>query len=196
MVKIGNKEFDIKLLITDKAKRQGLKFVKESSMPKSSGVALIFEQARLVPITMKDVTFALDLVYVLKDTVVGIKTLEVGAKDVTFPKKVTAVIELHKGASKGIKVGDRLIGKIEKFEVKDGDVEVEKGKLHILDENGETQMNISGQERIISRVHTKQLHNAAKKAHKSKKDKDYRVVGRAIIRIVNKQNTQTQLYTK
>lgn len=196
MVKIGNKKFALKLLITDESKRKGLKGVKASSMPKSSGVALIFKKPSLVSITMKGMQFPIDLIYVLEDKVVGLGSMNVGDLDKKIPKKVTAVIELHKGASSGIKVGDNVIGEVEQPTViKEGGVKAEQGKLHVLDNDGKNQKDIAGRERIISRVHTNQLYNAAKKANKTKKDRDYRTVGRAVIRIVNKQNTQKQLYT-
>lgn len=196
MVKIGNKKFTLKLLISDESKRKGLKGVKASSMPKSAGVALIFKKPSLVSITMEEMQFPIDLIYILEDEVVGLSSMKVGDIDKKIPKKVTAVIEVHKGASDGIKVGDKIVGEIiQPVEVKEGGVKTEKGKLHVLDNDGKNQKDISGLERIVSRVHTVQLHTAAKKANKSKSEKDYRVVGRAMIRIVNKQNTQKQLYT-
>ena len=81
----------------------------------------------------------------------------------------------------------------------DQEVEEEKEggivhKMTVLNEDGSTQMELEGGERIFSRIHTKRLISLSKKAVKSKKDADYKKLGKKVFEYINKQNTQEQEY--
>lgn len=66
--------------------------------------------------------------------------------------------------------------------------------MHVLDENGKVQTNIEGDERIFSRKHTAKLLELAEKAHSSEADNDYKKLGMAMMRMIDKQDTQEQEY--
>jgi hypothetical protein len=70
---------------------------------------------------------------------------------------------------------------------------VPEGELHVLDEDGKIQMNVAGNERVFSRIHTKQLYNLAVKAQEPT---DYRRLGRAMVRMITRQNTQKPQFSK
>jgi predicted RNA binding protein YcfA (HicA-like mRNA interferase family) len=63
------------------------------------------------------------------------------------------------------------------------------GHLKLLDHKGDIQMHMKGEERIYSRPHTKQLVGIALKA-----DKEMERLGKAMVRIINKQNASEPEY--
>jgi hypothetical protein len=55
-------------------------------------------------------------------------------------------------------------------------------------------MELKGGERIFSRVNSRALIHYAKKARKSKKDRDYMILGKKMFKYIDTQNRQTQEY--
>ena len=70
------------------------------------------------------------------------------------------------------------------------------GKMYVLDEKGNIQMSLYGNERIFSRNSTKVLVKKAKKAYKSKSDSDYLSLGKYLFKEINKHNTQDEEYVE
>jgi hypothetical protein len=81
------------------------------------------------------------------------------------------VLEVNQNS--GIKPGDEL--------------DFANDKMLVLNSNAEIQMELEGGERIFSRDHTKKLIKFAKKADMSKKDTDYKALGKRLFKFLQKQ---------
>ena len=66
--------------------------------------------------------------------------------------------------------------------------------MYILGSDGKPQMDLVGGERIISIKETKSLISKAKRANKSKKDSDYKKLGKYIFKILKKQDERKPEY--
>lgn len=192
---IGEDTFTVKIASTDKQRQSGLKRVNGGTIPKNAGLVLKYEEARNVPITMDGMSFPLDLVFIKNNKVVALKQAKPGDPDVDIKKDVDHVLELKMGEGGKIKIGDEVswTGSRENgvIQMADGGIAPE-GDLHLLDEDGQVQMNMKGTERIFSRIHTKQLYDLSKKGNDPN---NYRAIGRAILRMLDKQNTQEEQYS-
>jgi hypothetical protein len=119
-------------------------------------------------------------------------------------QEVSFVLEVNAGSS--IKAGDEVdLSELDEEEtespeedatedLKEEEAEQVASKMHVLDETGESQMELEGGERIFSRIHTRKLISLAKKANKSKSDNDYKKLGKKVFEYINKQDTQKQEY--
>lgn len=197
-IKVGTKEFKIKVADTDEGRQRGLKRVK--SLPKDSGLVLKFDSPTLVTITMLEVRFPLDLVFISNLKVVDVKSAQPEVEKIVSNNLSDYVLEVNEGEAKGIKPGDLVSFVGEKKEdgiitKADGGV-IDKGALQVLDENGVAQANLEGDERIFSRKHTTTLCDLAKTASESKSDSDYKKLGQAMLKMIEKQDTQEQEYVK
>lgn len=201
-LKVGDKEFSVKVADTDETRTNGLKPVKAGSMPKTAGLVLKYNQATPANITMVDMKFPIDIVFIKDNKVQKIVSAEPGEENITINDVSDLVLEVPKGAAEGI-TEDSVVDWIgEKKE--DGTIEMAHGgivapvdgAMHVLDENGKVQGNIQGDERIFSRKHTEELITLAAAAEKSKSDNDYKKLGMAMMRMINKQDTQEQEYVK
>ena len=69
-------------------------------------------------------------------------------------------------------------------------------KMYILDLEGNSQMTLVEGERIISRIETRELIRKAKKANRSKKDLDYKKLGKYMIKVLDGQNSRPEEYVE
>jgi uncharacterized membrane protein (UPF0127 family) len=201
-LKIGNKEFMVKVASTPEAKTKGLLGVKAGSMPKNAGLVLKYDQATPINITMVGMKFPIDIIFVRNDAVQKVMPADIGDENIVINDVSDFVVEVPQGSGIGIKKGDKVEwtgekkedGTIEKAE--GGVVAAAEGAMHVLDENGKVQGNIEGDERIFSRKHTEALCSLAEKAFESKSNNDYKKLGMAMMRMIDKQDTQEQEYVK
>ena len=189
---IGDNSFDVKVASDDSNRQRGLKGVNGKTIPKGSGLVLKYDKPQKVPITMKDVSFPLDLIFIKDNKVVSSKQAHPGSDDIDIGTEVDHVLEVKLGEGGKIKIGDNVswTGSIEgnSVQMAEGGI-VPEGKAHLLDEDGKVQMNLQDDERVFSRIHTKQLYDLSKKGETAT---HYRAVGRAMVRMLDKQNTQKQ----
>jgi len=205
-LKVGDKEFKVKVASTPETRKKGLLGVKSGSMPKDAGLVLKFEQATPVTITMVGMKFPIDIVFIRELTgyttvlkVQKVVSAEPDQKDININDVSNLVLEVPQGAASGIEPGDVVEWTGEKKEdgtiqMAEGGIAPAEGAMHVLDENGKVQTNIQGDERIFSRKHTKRLCDLAEVAHKSKSNNDYKKLGMAMMRMIDKQDTQEQEY--
>jgi len=188
---IGNETFTVKVASTDASRRRGLSGINEESLPDDSGLVLKYEQPTNIIITMKGMKFPLDLIFINDGKVIAIKKARVSSADIDIGKPVTAVLEVKLGCKGSVSVGDEVDWVGEKKE--DGTIVMAEGgltpegDLHVLDDTGKVQMNVKGNERVFSRIHTTQLYDLVIDAETPA---DFRAVGRAMVRMINKQDTQ------
>lgn len=62
----------------------------------------------------------------------------------------------------------------------------------VIGNKGKIQVELTGNERIFSRPNSKTIAKMAKKAYKSKEDKDYRALGKKIFKYIDIHNNQKE----
>lgn len=182
-IKVGGKEFNVKEARTEEEKEKGLQGVKE--LPENEGMLFIFDPPEDVSMWMKDTLIPLDIVFINDEQ--EVTHVEEGVPNTETPMTVndTAyVLEVNKDS--GIKEGDEL----EMEDNEDGPV------MKVLAQDGSTQMDLWGGERIFSRKNTVILIKKAKKADLSKDDKDYKALGRYMFKCIKGQDERPPEYVQ
>ena len=95
------------------------------------------------------------------------------------------VLEIN--ADSGVKKGD---------EAELDDEDTHKYVMKVLNPEGETQMELFGGERIVSRRETLVLIKKALKANISKEDKDYKALGKYMFKIIKGQDERKPEYVE
>lgn len=184
-IKLGNKSFNVKEAITKEEKSKGLQNVE--NLDKDSGMIFIYEEPQDVSFWMKNTKIPLDIVFI--DDNYEVKAVQKGvplSEDPIICKDVLLVVEVN--TNSGISVGDELD--------MEEDNDSSLPKMKILAPDGSTQMELDGGERIVSRRETKILIKKAKKAYNSKRDNDYKSLGKYIFKVFKKQDNRDPEYVK
>ena len=184
-IEIGNKKYKVQEARTEEEKEKGLQGVTE--LPEDEGMLFYFEPPEDVSIWMKYTQIPLDIIFINDDEEVvyvgeGVPNSE---SQITVPD-VAYVLEVNKGS--GIEEGDEL-------DLEDND-DNDSPVMRVLAQDGSTQMDLWGGERIISRRETKILIKKAKKAQQSKKDSDYKSLGKYIFKVIKGQDERPAEYVK
>lgn len=182
---IGDRKYQVEEAKTTKEKRDGLS--NRKSLPKKEGMLFYFDKPQKVNFWMKDTTIPLDIVFIDDDEEV-ISVHEGKPLDQTLISEEGVKYVLEVNAKSGIKQGDDL-----EFE-DDGDDS--KYVMRVLAPDGSIQMNLEGGERIVSRRETKILIKKAKKAYKSKEDKDYKSLGKYMFKVLRIQDGRDPEYVE
>lgn len=180
-INIGGKEYNVRVAQTDSEREIGLQNTQD--LPENGGMLFIFDDIDEVSIWMKDTEIPLDIVFINEDMEVikvhsGIPLKE----DLMTESDVSMVLEVNKGS--GIKEGDEL------------EFLNNSSKMKVLNEKGEIQMELSGGERIFSRLNTKILIKFAKKADFTKNDNDYKALGKRVFKFLTIQDSNDPQYVK
>lgn len=184
-IEIGGRRYKVKEAKTEEEKRKGLQGVSE--LPEDEGMLFYFDPPEDVSMWMKDTLIPLDIVFINDDEEVvyvgeGVPNTET---QITV-QNVAYVLEVNRGS--GIKEGDEL-------DFEDGDSE-NIPVMKVLAQDGSTQMNLWGGERIFSRKNTVVLIRKAKKADISKDDKDYQALGRYMFKCIKGQDERPAEYVE
>ena len=161
MIRIGNKEYNVKEVTTPEDKAKGLQGVE--SLPEDEGMLFIFDPPEDVKFWMKDTLIPLDIIFINEDQEV-VKVHQGIPNDETLIEVPNIAYVLEVNANSGIKVGDEL------------ELEEDAPIMKVLAQDGSEQYSLWGEERIFSRKNTKVLVRKAKKADQSKLDKDYKAL--------------------
>ena len=184
-IKIGKKEYNVEVAETEAQKLQGLQG--RDSLGSDEGMLFIYEKPQDVAFWMKDTKIPLDIIFIDEDQeVISIAKGEPMSEDLMEETDVQYVLELNQDS--GVKEGDEVY-----FEE---DEDESKPVMKVLLPNGETQMELEGGERIVSRRETKMLIRKAKIAYESKNDEDYKKLGRYMFRILKGQDTRDPEYVE
>lgn len=190
-VRVGDIEFEIAIADNEQNRMIGLSQL--TSLPKGKGLLMKFESYTRTPIRMSDMNFPLDLIFIKDNKVIRIKSAQNGGSDIKAIAKYDSVLEINLGEGKGINVGDDLVMLGEKNA--DGTISMANGGLeklgsrHLLDEDGNIQMNLLGAERVFSREDTNKFFKYAK-------NKDFKKLGKAIVDAINRQDSKPPEYSK
>lgn len=186
VIKISNKEYNVKEAKTEEEKRNGLQGIK--SLPKDEGMLFYFDPDDEVSMWMNKTYIPLDIIFINEEQEVT-KVYHGKPEDKTLVSspKTAYVLEVNQGS--GIKVGDEL----------DFD-ENSEPVMKVLAPDGSTQMELWGGERIISRRETKILIKKAKLAESVKDTPKFNnkciSIGKYIFKVIKGQDTRPAEYVK
>lgn len=183
-IEIGGKKYLVEVAITQEEKETGLQG--RTKLGDSEGMLFDFSnEVGSISMWMKDTLIPLDIVFIDDDEEVvhvaeGVpnSTSRITVQDIAY------VLEVNSGS--GIQEGDEL----------DFEEEDDAPVMKVLAQDGSTQMDLWGGERIISRRETKILIKKAKKANMSKDDKDYRALGRYMFKCIKGQDERPPEYVE
>ena len=182
-IEIGNKKYKVRLAETEEEKEKGLMHVK--SLPEDEGMLFIYDKPQTVGFWMKNTLIPLDIIFIDEDYEV-ISVYKANPNDETVVEEDDVQFVLEVNQNSGIKQGDEL----------DFDDENGKSPMLVIGSDGKPQMQIVGGERIFSRRSTKVLIKKAKKADKSKEDKDYKALGRYAFKELDRQDNREPEYVQ
>lgn len=185
LIEIGNKKYKVQEARTEEEKEKGLQGVTE--LPEDEGMLFYFDPPEDVSMWMKDTLIPLDIVFINDDEeVVYVGEGVPNTETQMTVQNVAYVLEVNSGS--GIQEGDEL-----DFEEEDED---DAPVMKVLAQDGSTQMDLWGGERIFSRKNTVVLIRKAKKADTSKDDKDYKALGRYMFKCIKGQDERPPEYVE
>lgn len=174
-VEIGNREYKVREAKTEEEKQKGLQGVK--SLPEDEGMLFYFDEPGEYSFWMKDTDIPLDIIFINSDEEVT-KVYKASPHDETLVSSPDTLYVLEVNQGSKVREGDD-------FDIEDDN---EGPVMKVLAQDGTTQMDLWGGERIVSRRETKILVKKAKKAEQSNKDKDYKALGRYIFKVLKGQD--------
>lgn len=191
--------YKVQVAVTDEEKRKGLQGVKE--LPIDEGMLFVYDDVQKeVSYWMKGVDIPLRICFIDEDmNVISVRDMlpDDGEKRY-IEENVKYVLEVNAGEP--IYAGDDV----------DFDLDAEMGlpdesdlpPMLVLDENGNTQMEMRGNERVVSRKQTVILIRKAKlcrkykNRNKSKYEKYCRALGRYMFKVIKQQDNREPEYVK
>lgn len=194
IIEIADKKYKVLLAETEEERTQGLSNVE--SMDDDEGMLFVMpENQRQAIFNTEEMDFDIDLVFINQDDeVYNVVLGKAHDSNIIFSEpsesEDTTLYVLEVNSNSGIQIGDELDFEDDEDEVSEDDID----KMYILGSDGKPQMDLVGGERIISRKETKELIRKAKKANKSKKDVDYKKLGKYIFRVLDKQDNRPAEY--
>ena len=181
-IKLAGQEYDIYIAKSEEQKKQGLQNFK--SLPSDEGMLFVINEDNPVEtfFHMHNVPFPLDLIF-MDDEFKVLDVKKGNPEDDKIEGIASYVLEIN--ADSGVKKGD---------EAELDDEDTHKYVMKVLNPEGETQMELFGGERIVSRRETLVLIKKALKANISKEDKDYKALGKYMFKIIKGQDERKPEY--
>lgn len=192
IIEIADKEYKVLVAESEEERERGLSNVE--SMDDNEGMLFIMPEGQgQVVFNTAEMEFDIDLVFIdQNDEVYNIVLGKAHSKEpiISTPEgengRTKYVLEVN--ANSGIQIGDEL-------DIEDEDeISDDEIKMYILGSDGTPQMDLVGGERIISRIETKEIIRKAKKANKSKQNKDYKKLGKYVFKVFEKQDNREPEY--
>lgn len=179
-IEIGDKQYNVRIAITDEEQSDGLKNIEK--LFDNEGMLFVFDKEDQVSMWMEDTVIPLDVIFIDEDyNVVKVQQGVPKSKKLITSDNTKYVLEVNAGS--GIKIGDEL----------DYDEEDEEEvPMLVIGNKGKIQVELTGGERIFSRPNSKTIAKMAKKAYKSKEDKDYKALGKKIFKYIDTHNNQKE----
>ena len=187
IVLVNNKQYKVKVATTDKEKQEGLQNKKE--LPKDEGMLFVYDKPQTVGFWMKDTLIPLDIIFINEDQeVISVYKGKPNDTNIAEEDNVKYVLELNQNS--GIKEGDDVDIDDEEDDEEDSPV------MKVIGSDGTPQMELWGGERIFSRKNTKTLIRMSKKANLTKKDSDYKRLGKKMFEYIKQQDNREPEYVK
>lgn len=182
-IEIGDKEYNVTCARTEEERIKGLQGVTE--LKDDEGMLFFFKEPQTVGFWMKDTKVPLDIIFISEDMeVISVYQGEPENENIAEEDNVKFVLEVNQGS--GIEEGDEL----------DIEEDEELPKMKVIAPDGSTQMELEGGERIFSRKNTRTLIRMAKRASKSKEDKDYKALGKKMFTYLKQQDEREPEYVE
>lgn len=194
IIEIADKEYKVLVAESEKEREQGLSNVE--SMDDDEGMLFVMPEGQgQVMFNTAEMEFDIDLVFINQnDEVYNVVLGKAHSEEpiISTPEgedgRTKYVLEVN--SNSGIQIGDEL-------DIDDEDeISDDEAKMYILGSDGKPQMDLIGGERIFSRKNSRTLIKLAKKANKSKKDSDYKKLGKIIFKYMYQQDNRPHEYVE
>jgi len=187
VVTVGDKVYEVEIADTEDLREHGLQGVDRLAPDK--GMLFIFDEEDEQSFWMHNTLINLDIVFINDELeVVKVVTATANTEDAHTCDDCMYVLEVNEGS--GIKVGDE----VDFNDIVEDDDEESETVMSVLDEDGNSQMDLKGGERIFSRKNTRVLVKFAKRAWKTKNETDYKVLGRKLFKFLRVQDEKEDDY--
>ena len=187
-LEINDKEYNVLAAQTEDEKATGLMNVME--MDDNEGMLFIYDTPQTLEFWMKDTEIPLDIIFI--DSNWEVKKIAKGNpfdETIISCDNVQYVLELNQNS--GVQVGDEV--DIEDDELSPGS-NLDLNKMYVYGSDGNVQAEIIGGERIFSIKNTKTLIRMAKRAYTTKKESDYKRLGKKLFEYLHTQDTNEPEY--
>lgn len=186
ILKIKNKEFNVKVARTDEEKIQGLRGVKE--LAPNEGMLFIFDEPEDVEFEMDGTLMDLDIIFIDEDKeIISIERGIAGDEEEYIQEDdVKYVLEIAPGHK--FKPGMEV-------EFEEGIGREEEG-MHVIDSDGTTQGIIKAGSRIFSRKNTRVIVKLAKSAIEKDTDSAYKKLGKKMFDYLDVQESNDPDYVE
>ena len=182
-IALNKKVYNVLVAETEEEKVKGLQDVE--SMASDEGLLFLYDSPQHLDFWMKDCDLPLSIIFMDEDLVVISNQMGIpNSTDYISEDNAQYVLEINPDAS--IKPGDEA----------DLLPDLEVGKMYIIGADGKPQGEIQGGERIYSRIASRKIINAAKKAFMSKDDKDYKKLGKIVLNEMKAQDNRDPEYVE
>ena len=182
-IEIGKQRYKVEVACTEEDRIKGLQG--RESLDEDKGMLFVFDEPDTIDFWMKDTKIPLDIIFINEDMeVISVYQGEPENENIAEEDDVRFVLEVNQGS--GIKEGDEL----------DIEEDEELPKMKVIAPDGSTQMELEGGERIFSRKNTRTLIRMAKRASKSKDEKDYKALGKRMFTYLKQQDEREPEYVE
>lgn len=182
-IEIGKQRYKVEVACTEEDRIKGLQG--RESLDEDKGMLFVFDEPDTIDFWMKDTKIPLDIIFINEDMeVISVYQGEPENENIAEEDNVKFVLEVNQGS--GIEEGDEL----------DIEEDEELPKMKVIAPDGSTQMELEGGERIFSRKNTRTLIRMAKRASKSKSEKDYKALGKKMFTYLKQQDEREPEYVE
>lgn len=189
-LEINDKEYNVLVAQTEIEKEQGLMNVEE--MDENEGMLFVYNEPQELSFWMRGTSIALDVIFINSDwEFISVKKGMPYDETVLSEDNAQYVLELNQNS--GVKPGDEV--DIEDDELSPGS-NLNLNKMYVYGSDGEVQAILQGSERIFSIKNTKTLIRMAKRAYTTKKESDYKRLGKKLFEYLHTQDTNEPDYVK
>lgn len=186
-IEIGDKTYKVREAKTEEEKEKGLQGVTE--LPEDEGMLFYFNPPEDVSMWMKGTLIPLDIIFINKDKeVIYIGQGIPNSQSLITVPNTAYVLEVNQDS--GVEEGDEL-------DLEDDENDNDASPvMKVLAQDGSTQMDLWGGERIFSRKNTAILIKKAKKAAATNDEKDYKALGRYMFKCIKGQDDRPAEYVE
>ena len=189
-LKINDKEYNVLVAQSEEEKERGLQDVIE--LDSDEGMLFIYTQPQTLEFWMHETSLHLDIIFIDEDW--KVKSVQQGTPfddTILSCDDVQYVLELNQGS--GVKEGDEI--DVEDDELNPGR-ELQSKHMEIYGPNGKVQAQIVGGERIFSIKNVSTLVKMARRAQATKKESDYKRLGKKIFEYLRIQDINDPEYVE
>ena len=189
-LEINDKEYNVLVARTEEEKEQGLMNVIE--LEPNEGMLFIYDSPQTLEFWMHDTEIPLDIIFIDEDW--EVKSVQQGKPfndTILSCDDVQYVLELNQNS--GVKEGDEI--DVEDDELNPGK-ELQSKHMEIYGPDGKVQAEIVGGERIFSISDVRTLVKMARRAQATKKESDYKRLGKKIFEYLSIQDSNTPEYVE